>query len=230
MSWRGLANGAKCDNMAARAQALRDAKAPSSYVAEVRSFQPQEATDYVNEPANLSACSLLELKGKQEALLGDAAEHLYQLNHAHTPPPSKTDSIVTNIDGRLFTQLDCWDNSKKITLAFRSKATQQLAQIPEGKYEEYKDAHINGELRHPLLASARVHVKKKDNAQSTQGADAEEHSQTAKDSALLAIVVEAEPCAFAEVPNDSVDAIHGLLAAALPLPSERPAASSLEKP
>jgi hypothetical protein len=73
-----------------------------------------------------------------------------------------------------------------------------------------------------------VRIKKKDNAQSTQGANASEHSQTAKDSALTAIVVEAEPRTFAEVPNDSVDAIHGLLAAALPLSSERLAATSLE--
>jgi hypothetical protein len=46
---------------------------------------------------------------------------------------------------------------------------------------------------------------------------------------LSDIVVEAEPRTFAEVPNDPVDAIHGLLAAALPLSSERLAAASLEK-
>jgi hypothetical protein len=134
MSWWGPASGTRCDK--AQAQALCDAKAPSSDVAELRSFQPQEATDYANVPATLSACSLLELKGKQEALLGDAAEHLYQLNHVRIPPPSKPDSIVTNIDGRLFAQIECWDYSKKITLAFRSKAMRQLAQIPEGKDEE----------------------------------------------------------------------------------------------
>jgi hypothetical protein len=163
----GARRGTKCDNLAAQAQALRDAKAPSSNVAELKSFQPQEATAYVNVPATLSARSLLELKGKQEALLGDAAEHLYQLNHAHTPPPSKTDSIVTNIDGRLLTQLECWDYSKKITLAFRSEAMQQLAQIPEGKDEEYKDAHINGELRHLLLASARAHQGERQRSEHT---------------------------------------------------------------
>jgi hypothetical protein len=192
-SWWLPAIGTKCDNMPAQAEALCNEEAPSSDVAQLRIFEPQEAKDYVNVPATLSACSLLELKGKQETLLGDAAEHLYQLNHVYIPPPNKTDAIVTSINGRLFTQLECWDYSKKITLAFRSKAMQQLAQIAEGNDEEYKDAHTNGELRHPMLASVRVRIKKKDNAQSTQGADATEHSQTGKDSALSAIVVEAEP-------------------------------------
>jgi hypothetical protein len=214
--------------MAAQAQALCNTHAPCADVSQLKTFPPQEATDYINVPATLSACSLLDLKSKHEALLGDATEHLYQLNHVYIPAPSKTDSILARTQDRLFTQLDCWDYSKKITLGFRSKAMLQLAQFPEGSDEAYKEAHASGEFRHPLLASVRVRIRKRDHAHSTQEADATEHGQPANDNLLSAIVVEAQPCTLTEFPNDSVDAIHGLLATAPGATSERLAAASLQ--
>ena len=51
------------------------------------------------------------------ALLGDASEHLYQLNHVYVALPTKEASIKTK-DDRLFARLDVWDRSKKITLGF----------------------------------------------------------------------------------------------------------------
>lgn len=226
MSWWEPASGTKCDSMTTQAQTLCDTNAASADVAQLPTFAPQETIDYTNVPATLSVCSILDLKGKHAALLGDATEHLYQLNHVYIPPPSKSDSILTRT-GRLFSQLDCWDCSKKITLAFRSKAMLQLAQLAEEGDQEYKDAHTNGELRHPLLASLRVRIKKKDDAQGKEGADATEHSQQTNDNELSAIVVEAQPCMPTDIPNDSIDAIHGLLAAA-PLSSERLAAATLQ--
>jgi hypothetical protein len=42
--------------------------------------------------------------------------------------------------------------------------------------------------------------------------NATEHSQTQSDNVLSAVVVEAAHCTFTDIPNDSVEAIHGLLA------------------
>ena len=39
---------------------------------------------------------------------------------------------------------------------------------------------------------------------------ATEHSQTQSDYKLSAVVVEVEPCTFSDIPDDSVDTIHGL--------------------
>jgi hypothetical protein len=105
----------------------------------------------------------------------------------------------------------------------------QLAQ--EAGAQEYKDAHAAGELRHPVLASLRVRIKRKEGTPSTEPPDATEHSRPATGNAVSAIVVEAEPLhaqSMHEIPNDSVDAIRGLLAAGPALTGERLAAAPLE--
>ena len=70
-------------------------------------------------------------------LTRDATEHLYQLNHVYVVPPSKTDTIKTIKDDRLFAQLECWDHVKKIQLGFRCKAMLQLAQLGPDEQPEY---------------------------------------------------------------------------------------------
>ena len=107
----------------------------------------------------------------------------------------------------------------------------QLASIPEGQAKDYQELIENDELRHPLLASLRLHLRRKtkqpepqSNATASQGS-ATEITQSQGDDILSTVVVEAVPCTFTEIPNDSVEAIRGLLAS-LPQSSERPAAFS----
>ena len=126
---------------------------------------------------------------------------------------------------------DCWDYSKKIAIAFRAKAMVQLAQIADGRAQEYKERHATGELRHPLLASLRVCVMKSVETPSTQMTDATEHSQSGTGNAVSVLVVEAEPLqaeSLHEIPNDAVDTIHGLLAARPALTGERLVAAPLQ--
>ena len=173
-------------------------------VASLPSFVPQEAANYTDCHATLSACSILDLKAGRTCaglLEDDAAEHVYQLNHVYITAPASTHSIT--YDSRLFAVFGCWDFSQKLQLAFRSKAMCSLAsQTPE----EYEAALGAGDLRHPLLASLRVRVKK-----------------ATGDRAFAAIVVEASPLTLAtdDIPNGSMDALHGLLAAAGPPLAER---------
>jgi hypothetical protein len=229
LSWWEVASGIKCEAMKTQATALCDAHAARTDVAELPVFQPTETVDYANVPATLTACSLMASNGSHEALLGDATEHLYQLNNLYVPVPSAAHSISTGeTNPRLWALLDCWDFSKKITIAFRAKAMLQLAQLQEGDSQTYKDQHASGELRHPVLASVRVRIQKQNNDQSKSQADATEHSEQWNNRTLSNIVMEAEPCTFAEIPNDSVDAIHSLLAAGPPATSERLAAVSLQ--
>ena len=68
--------------------------------------------------------------------------------------PSQTHSVTH--EGRLFAVFDCWDFTQKLQIAFRSKAMCSLAGQTA---EEYANAVVQGELRHPLLASLRVRVK-----------------------------------------------------------------------
>jgi hypothetical protein len=160
------------------------------------------------------------------SLLGDATEHLYQLNHVHVTLPTKEASIKTK-DDRLFARLDVWDATKKITVAFRSKAMLQLASLQNDQEKEYEELLATDELRHPLLASLRLHLQSKPQ-KSEPEATATEHSQTQSDNILSAVVVEAEPCTFTDIPDDSVEAIHGLFAGSAQA-SERLAAVPLDK-
>ena len=70
----------------------------------------------------------------------------------------------------------------------------QLAQLAEGQEAEYREQLANDELRHSLLASLRVRVR------------------ASSENSLTIIVVEAAGSSMTDIPNDSVDAIHGLLA------------------
>ena len=232
VSWWQLAGGPKHDAMKKAAVALCDANTAAADVVALPTFAPTEAADYTDAMATLTACSLLD--DKKTLLEESATEHLYQLNHVYVPAPTLSHNVT--YEGRLFAVFDCWDFSKKIQLAFRAKAMLALAGLDSStSAATYQTAVAQGELRHPLMTSLRVRVKKNtgqsqiDATEPSQGAsqiDATEpsqlgqaHSHSTRD--LAAIVVEAAPLSTADIPNDSVDAIFGLLAAAGPLTSER---------
>ena len=114
-------------------------------------------------------------------------------------------------DNRFFARLDVWDHTKKLTLAFRSQAMLQLAALEDGQEEQYEHQLASDELRHPILASLRLRLQSKPQKLEPE-ATATEHSHTQSENELSAAVVEVTPCTFTEIPNDAVDAIHGLLA------------------
>ena len=177
-------------------------------VAVLPTFVATEATDYLSGTATLTACSVLDIRAASHELLeDDATEHVYQLNHVYVPAPAATQDVMH--EGRLFAIFDCWDFSMKLQIAFRAKAMASLAAVDA---DSYTTALSTGELRHPLLSSLRVRVKK-----STGDRD------------LTAIVVEAESLNLEahDIPNDSVDALHGLLAAGGPPAAERLIAAHL---
>ena len=88
----------------------------------------------------------------------------------------------------------------------------QLASLQNDQDKQYEQLLATDELRHPLLASLRLLVQSKTPEKLEPEATATEHSQTQSDNVLSAVVVEVEPCTFADIPDDSVDAIHGLFA------------------
>ena len=226
-SWWQPAAGTKCTAMAESAAMLCGDDAQLTDIATLRAFQATAAIDYTAPMATLTACRLVDPQcTTTSSILGSATEHLYQLNHVYVVPPTKSDTIKTN-DGRLFARLDVWDFSQKITVAFRSKAMLQLASIPDGQAQDYEELIANDELRHPLLASLRLRLQTKTTEPEVQ-ANATEPSQAQGNNILSTVVVEALPCTFTDIPNDSVEAIRGLLAGC-PLTSERLAAFSLDK-
>ena len=226
-SWLQPAAGTKCATMAGEAARMCGDHANLKDVATLQVFHAGSSIDYTSPMATLTACRLVDPTcATPSSILGDATEHLYQLNHVYVIPPSKTDAIKTN-DGRLFARLDVWDYSKNITLAFRSKAMLQLASLDDGQAQEYEKLVANDELRHPLLASLRLQMQTKTNKPEPE-ASATEPSQTQSDNLLSSVVVEAVPCTFTDIPNDSVQAIHGLLAGC-PQTIDRLAAVPLDK-
>ena len=226
-SWRQEAVGPKAVVMAEEAARMCGDDAALRDVAALQTFTAAAAVDYSSTMATLTACHLVDpMCATPASLLGDATEHLYQLNHVYVTLPTKEANIKTK-DDRLFTRLDVWDVTKKITVAFRSKAMLQLASLQNDQDKEYEQLLATDELRHPLLVSLRLLLQSKPE-KPEQEATATEHSQTQADNKLSAVVVEVEPCTFTDIPDDSVDAIHGLVAGTAQT-SERLAAVPLDK-
>ncbi len=73
-----------------------------------------------------------------------------------------------------------------------------------------------------------MHVQSKTPAKLEPEATATEHSQTQSDNVLSSVVVEAEPCTFTDIPEDSLEAIHGLFLGSAQT-TERLAAVPLDK-
>ena len=225
-SWWQVAVGLKADVMAEEAARMCGDDATLRDVAALPTFTAAAAVDYTTPLATLTACHLVDPTcATPAALLGNATEHLYQLNHVYVTLPSKEANI--KYQDRLFTRLDVWDATKKITVGFRGKAMLQLASLQNEQAREYEQLLANDELRHPLLVSLRLLLQSKpENPE--QEATATEHSQTQSDNKLSAVVVEVEPCTFTDIPDDSVDAIHGLFAGSAQT-SERLAPVPLDK-
>ena len=213
--WR-VAAGARCDGMKAKDLAKAAAEHQKDVVVLPQFTPPSIAAEYLSIPATLSACSILDMKANAVQLLDDAAaEHLYQLNHVYVPSP--TAGQVVQYENRLFVVFECWDFSKKIQIAFREKAILSLAQQEDSDALQYVAALNADEIKHPLLASLRVRVKK---------------SEKTDDRHINTLVVEATPVCWdadAEIPNDSVNALHSLQATGGPPSSERLVAATLQE-
>ena len=128
-SWKQEAVGTKALAMAEEATRMCGDDATLRDVAALQPFTAAAAADYISPMATLTVCQLVDpMCATPTSQLGEAKEHLYQLNHVHVTLPTKEASIKTN-DNRLFARLDVWDGTKKITLAARSKAMLQLASL-----------------------------------------------------------------------------------------------------
>ena len=146
--------------MAEKATDICSDTATLTDVASLKLFEARESVDYITPMATLTTCRLIDpATAVPQNLLGDATEHLYQLNHIYVVPPTKLDAVKSQYG--LFANFDCWDSSKKINLGFRSKAMLQLAQLQVHQTQEYENLLDNDELRHPILSSLRVRIKKK---------------------------------------------------------------------
>ena len=212
--WR-KAEGPRSETMAAKDLGAISDEARAD-VAVLPSFTPKEAADYVDGTATLCTCSILDMKCSADSLLEDnAPEHVYQLNHVYAPSPAAGRSVL--YEGMLFTVFDCWDFSKKIQVGFREKAMLSLAQCEGVDSADYVARLENHDINHPVLASLRVRVKK---------------GGATDDSRLNVVVVEASPVCWdeeAEIPNDAVDALHGLQATGGPPSSEVLVAANLHE-
>jgi len=88
----------------------------------------------------------------------------------------------------------------------------QLAGLSDGDGAEYENQLNNDELRHPLLASLRVRIQKSEPVPPSSSIDATVATEHSQQPEYKVVVVEAQKCSYTDIPTDSVDAIHGLLA------------------
>ena len=95
-SWRQQAVGTKALAMAEQATLMCGADATLKDVAALPTFTPATAVDYTSPMATLTVCQLVDpMDATPTSQLGDATEHLYQLNHVHVTLPTKEATIKT---------------------------------------------------------------------------------------------------------------------------------------
>ena len=112
-SWMQEAVGPKAVVMAEEAARMCGDDAALRDVAALQTFTAAAAVDYSSPMATLTACHLVDpMCATPASLLGDATEHLYQLDHVYVTLPTKEASIKTK-DNRLFARLDVWDSTKQ---------------------------------------------------------------------------------------------------------------------
>ena len=117
-SWWQEATGPKSLAMTEEAANMCDDGAELNFVATQQTYNAVSAADYINSMATLTACQLVDLTCMTpKSLVGDATQHLYQLNHVYVTVPTKEASIKTK-DDRLFARFDVWDATKKMNVAF----------------------------------------------------------------------------------------------------------------
>ena len=81
-SWWQEAAGPKCLAMAEEAASMCGDDADLKDVATLQAFSAAASVDYISPMATLTACQLVDPTCVTPAsILGDATEHLYQLNH-----------------------------------------------------------------------------------------------------------------------------------------------------
>ena len=89
-SWWQEAAGPKCLVMAEEAARMCGDDADLKDVATLQAFHPSVSVDYISPMATLTACQLVDpSSATPTSILGDATEHLYQLNHVYVALPNK---------------------------------------------------------------------------------------------------------------------------------------------
>ena len=114
-TWWQEARGPKSLAMAEEAANMCKDDADLNFVATLPTSYAVTSADYISPMATLTVCQLVDpLYATPISQLGEAKEHLYQLNHVHVTLPTKEASIKPR-DNRLYARLDVWDGTKKIT-------------------------------------------------------------------------------------------------------------------
>ena len=87
--------GDKATELSNAAAELCDESVPAVDVISLPNWTPNEAVDYKNCPATLSALSIVDTRNHTAGILDDMQpEHLYQLNHVYVPTPATNHSVI----------------------------------------------------------------------------------------------------------------------------------------
>ena len=230
LSWWAVAKGEGSEAMAAKSKEIKEADNKVA-VAQLPTFTPVQAVDYAGYAATLASCATVDMRvtaTEQASLLDDAeTEHVYQLNHVYVPAPAPNHDVL--FDKHLFAVLDCWDFSKKVQLPFRQKALLNLAQMdPQTtSVEDYTSEVTQGNIRHPVMATLRVRIKKA----APVAENLDDDTPAKHRASITALVVEAEPMDFTSdngIPSDALHTMGALLAAGGTSSSERLLAATLD--
>ena len=219
--WRSCTSGSKAEELAKFTKEHLDRQETQEIGAQ-RTLQ--EARNFQDEMATQTSCAILQgILNQQEPV----AETLFQINHVRVCEPGCGENIKTNSGERLFVPVRRIDFTGVVNLRMCEQAALELSGC--SSVEKFVTACQDSDLRFPLLASVRVHLRPKSSDPPEHSASSQSDPQgTQATTEIQAIIVEAAPQLWdaANTPNASVMELSTFLTH-LPTPASRMVANNL---
>ena len=187
-----VAHGAYAKLTRLQSQANDMVQAPASSI--TSDWQPsRSARDFQADPAVHSLCGWVAALIRPPAAGPDDNVHgvdtVFQINHCHVSIPGAGHTILTKDNERIWLpQVRLTDATGSLTVAMREKAALALSGLTSR--DEFVNAHATEKFSLPVLASVRVHVARRKDADESKNRE----GGAAEPAFLDAVLVEADRC------------------------------------
>ena len=204
-----VARGAYAKLTRLQSQANDMVQAPASSI--TSDWQPSRpARDFEAEPAVHSVCGWVAALIRPPAAGPDDNDHMvdtvFQINHCHISIPGAGQTILTKDGERIWLpQIRLTDATGSLTVSMREKAALALSGL--ASRDEFVSAHATDNISFFVLASVRVHLTRRKDAEERKNRE----SGAAELAFLDAVLVEAEDQDIEIMPTSALLALRPVL-------------------
>ena len=204
-----VARGAYAKLTRLQSQANEMMQAPASSI--TSDWQPPcAARDFAAEPAVHSVCGLVAALIRPPAAGPDdnidGVNTVFQINHCYVSIPGAGQTVLTKDDERIWlSKVRLMDATGSLTVSMREKAALALSGLTSR--DDFVSAHATDNISFPVLASVRVHLTRRKDADESKNRE----GGAAEPAFLDAVLVEAEDQDIEIMPTSALLALRPVL-------------------